>query len=225
LQTTSVNPETVVSTELGLKTSFLNNRGAFSAAVFSSDYKDMQFSQITTLSQALINAPGATINGLEMELLVKPVPALILGANVGLMDPKFSDFSNTNSRNPTAGVVSLNGNQITNVSKTQASLSADYTQLISEYKTTFRADYVWRDKFYFTEFNDADTMQEAYGVLNLAASIRPAGAKWKMYAQLKNATDTQAYTSLTTSGTPNGGQRNVTYTPPRAFGIGVSLDF
>lgn len=225
LQATSVNPETVVSTELGLKTSFLNNRGAFSAAVFSSDYKDMQFSQITTLSAALINAPGATINGLEMELLVKPVPALILGANVGLMDPKFSDFSNTNSRNPTAGVVSLNGNQITNVSKAQASLSVDYTQAIGEYKTTFRADYVWRDKFYFTEFNDADTMQEAYGVLNLAASIRPAGAKWKMYAQLKNATDTQAYTSMTTSGTPNGGQRNVTYTPPRTFGVGMSLDF
>jgi len=225
LQATSVNPETVISTELGLKTSFLNNRGAFSAAVFSSDYKDMQFSQITTLSAALINAPGATINGLEMELLVKPVPALILGANVGLMDPKFSDFSNTNSRNPTAGVVSLNGNQITNVSKAQASLSVDYTQAIGEYKTTFRADYVWRDKFYFTEFNDADTMQEAYGVLNLAASIRPAGAKWKMYAQLKNATDTQAYTSMTTSGTPNGGQRNVTYTPPRTFGVGMSLDF
>lgn len=225
LQATSVNPETVISTELGLKTSFLNNRGAFSAALFSSDYKDMQFSQITSLSAALINAPGAKINGLEMELLFKPVSSLVLGANLGLMDPKFSDFSNTNSRNPTAGVVSLNGNQITNVSKAQASLSADYTQLIGEYKTTFRADYVWRDKFYFTEFNDADTMQEAYGVLNLAASVRPAGSKWKIYAQLKNATDTTAYASMSTAGTPNAGHRGVTYIPPRTFGIGVSLDF
>ncbi len=225
LQATSVNPETVISTELGLKTSFLNNRGAFSVALFSSDYKDMQFSQITSLSAALINAPGAKINGLEMELLFKPVSSLVLGGNLGLMDPKFSDFSNTNSRNPAAGVVSLNGNQITNVSKVQASLSADYTQLIGEYKTTFRADYVWRDKFYFTEFNDADTMQEAYGVLNLAASVRPAGSKWKMYAQLKNATDTTAYTSMATLGTPNAGQRTVTYTPPRTFGIGMSLDF
>ena len=225
LQATVVNPETVVSTELGMKTSFLNNRGAFSAALFSSDYKDMQFFQITNLSAALINAPGAKINGLEMELLFKPVPALILGANVGLMDPTFSDFSNINSRNPKAGLVSLNGNQITNVSKAQASLSADYTQAIGEYKTTFRADYVWRDKFYFTEFNDADTMQNAYGILNLAASVKPSGSKWKLYAQLKNATDTQAYTSMATSGTPNGGQRNVTYTPPRTFGIGMSIDF
>jgi len=225
LQAAAVNPETVVSTELGMKTSFLNNRGAFSAALFSSDYKDMQFSQITALGQSLINAPGAKINGLEMELLFKPVPSLILGANVGLMDPKFSDFSNSNSRNPAAGLLSLNGKQITNVSKAQASLSADYTQLIGEYKTTVRADYMWRDKFYFTEFNDADTMQAAYGVLNLAASIRQTGSKWKMYAQLKNATNTVAYNSLTTSGTPNAGARGVTYTPPRTFGIGMALDF
>ena len=68
-------------------------------------------------------------------------------------------------------------------------------------------------------------MQEAYGVLNLAASVRPAGSKWKMYAQLKNATDTTAYTSMSTAGTPNAGHRGVTYTPPRTFGIGMSLDF
>jgi outer membrane receptor protein involved in Fe transport len=225
LQAAAVNPETVVSTELGMKTSFLNNRGAFSAALFSSDYKDMQFSQITALGQSLINAPGAKINGLEMELLFKPVSSLILGANIGLMDPKFSDFSNTNSRNPAAGLVSLNGNQITNVSKAQASLSADYTKLIGEYKTTFRADYVWRDKFYFTEFNDSDTMQDAFGILNLAASVKPNGSKWKLFAQIKNATNTVAYTSLTTGGTPNAGARSVTYTPPRTFGIGMALDF
>ena len=225
LQAAAVNPETVVSTELGMKTSFMKNRGAFSAALFSSDYKDMQFSQITALGQSLINAPGAKINGLEMELLFKPVSSLILGANIGLMDPKISDFSNTNSRNPSAGLVSLNGNQITNVSKAQASLSADYTKLIGEYKTTFRADYVWRDKFYFTEFNDSDTMQDAFGILNLAASVKPNGSKWKLFAQIKNATDTVAYTSLTTGGTPNAGARSVTYTPPRTFGIGMTLDF
>ena len=225
LQTTPVKPETVVSTELGMKSSFLNNRGAFSAALFNSDYKDMQFSQITSLSSALINAPGAKISGLELELLFKPITSLTLGANVGLMDPRFSNFTNANSRNPLAGQINLNGNQITNVSKTQASLSADYSQVIDSYKTTFRADYVWRDKFYFTEFNDADTMQKAYGMLNLAASVRPSGSKWKFFAQLRNATNTQAYTSMTVQGTPNAGQRSVTFTAPRTLGLGMSLDF
>lgn len=225
LQSTLVNPETVVSTELGMKTSFLENRGAFSAAMFSSDYKDMQFSQIIGLGQSIVNAPGAKINGLEMELLFKPVSTLVLGANIGLMDPKFTDFKNINTRNMSAGPLNLGGNQITNVSKAQASFSADYTQTIGGYQTNLRADYVWRDKFYFTEFNDADTMQDAYGVINLAASMRPAGAKWKIYAQVKNALNTTAYTDMQIYDPTFAGQRAVTYTPPRTFGIGMSLDF
>ena len=225
LQSSLVNPETVISTELGFKTSFYKNRGAFSAAVFSSDYKDMQFSQIIGLGQSIVNAPGAKINGLEMEFLVKPVSSLVLGANIGLMDPTFTDFRNTNTRKMAAGPVSVGGNQITNVSKAQANLSADYSQSIGGYQTTFRADYVWRDKFYFTEFNDADTMQEAYGVLNLAASMRPAGAKWKLYAQLKNALNTTAFTDMQIYDPTFAGQRAVTYTPPRTFGVGLSIDF
>jgi outer membrane receptor protein involved in Fe transport len=219
-----VNPETVFTKEVGVKTSFMDNRGAFSAALFNSNYKDMQFSQITVQSQTLINAPGAKIDGLELEVLFKPASSLLLGANLGLMDPKFTDFTNTNTRNMAAGPVSVNGNQITNVSKRQASLSADYTQIMGQYKTTLRADYVWRDKFYFTEFNDADTMQSAYGVLNLAASVRPVGSKWKVYAQIKNATDTMAYSNLITGSQPTAGQRTVTYIPPRTFGIGLSVD-
>ena len=124
-----------------------------------------------------------------------------------------------------AGPLNLGGNQITNVSKAQASFSADYSQTFGGYQTNLRADYLWRDKFYFTEFNDADTMQDAYGVLNLAASMRPAGAKWKIYAQLKNALNTTAYTDMQIYDPTFAGQRAVTYIPPRTFGIGMSLDF
>ena len=223
LQSTPVNPETVVSTELGMKTSFLNNRGAFSAAVFSSDYKDMQFSQIDNLGQSIVNAPGAKINGLELEFLIKPVSSLVLGANIGLMDPKFTDYTNKNTR--TGLMVNVGGNQITNVSKAQASLSADYSQSIGDYQTTLRADYVWRDKYYFTEFNETATMQDAYGMLNLAASMRPAGAKWKLYAQLKNAMNTTAYTDMQVYDSSLASQRAVAYTPPRTLGVGLSIDF
>jgi iron complex outermembrane receptor protein len=223
LQSTTVNPETVVSTELGMKTSFLNNRGAFSAAVFSSDYKDMQFSQIDNLGQTIVNAPGAKITGLEFEFLIKPVSSLVLGANIGLMDPKFTDYTNKNTR--TGLMVNVGGNQITNVSKAQASLSADYSQSVGDYQATLRADYVWRDKYYFTEFNEAVTMQDAYGMLNLAASMRPVGAKWKLYAQLKNAMNTVAYTDMQVYDASLATQRAVAYTPPRTLGVGLSIDF
>lgn len=224
LQPNAVEPETVTSVELGAKTTFLDKRGALSVALFDSQYKNYQMFQITALSAALINAPKARISGLEAEVLLRPVPSLTLGFNVGLMDPTYREFSNTSSRNPAAGLQNLAGKQLINVSRSQASLSADWSQSFGAYTASLRGDYVWRDKFYFTEFNDADVMQAAYGVLNVAGSIRPTGGKWKVYAQVRNATDTLAYTNITVSGTPNAGQRAASYIAPRTVGLGVQLD-
>jgi outer membrane receptor protein involved in Fe transport len=225
LQANVVAPETVTSVELGAKTSFWDRKGALSAAVFSSDYKNYQMYQITSASAELINAPRAKINGLEVELLVRPVPSLTLGANLGLMDPTYTEFSNKSTRNPAAGVQNLAGKQLINVSKSQFSLSADWSQAVGAYTATVRGDYVWRDKFYFTEFNDADVMQSAYGVLNLAASISPTGGNWKMYAQVQNATNTTAISNITVGGALTAGARFASYIPPRTFGLGAQLKF
>jgi outer membrane receptor protein involved in Fe transport len=227
LQTETVKPESVTSFEIGAKTSFLNRKGSFSAALFTSNYTDMQLGQVGNLSAILGNASKARITGLEMEMLVRPVPALTLGASVGLMDPIYTDFTNTdtNTRSPAVGPVSVNGHQLANVSRAQASLSAEWKQAIGSYQTSLSADYVWRDKFYFNEFNTEDAVQGAYGMLNLAASIRPMGGKWKLYGQLKNATNTTALTSMVIAAPGLLSMRSGTYTPPRNFGIGVALDF
>jgi len=50
-----------------MKTEFWGRRGIFSAAVFSSDYKDMQVSQVGVTQTNLTNASAAKINGLELE--------------------------------------------------------------------------------------------------------------------------------------------------------------
>jgi outer membrane receptor protein involved in Fe transport len=227
LQPQTVKPESVTSFEIGAKTSFLDKKGSFSAALFTSSYKDMQLTQIGNLATILGNASQAKINGFEMEMLVRPISALTLGASLGLMDPTFTDFTNTdqNLRSPQVGPISLKGNQLPNVSRAQASLSAEWRQVMGAYQTSLSANYVWRDKFYFNEFNTADAMQAAYGVLNLAASMRPTGGKWKVYAQLRNATNTSALTSLSIYAPTLMSLRAGTYTPPRNLGVGVSLDF
>ena len=65
----------------------------------------MQVVQIG-VAPILGNASGAKINGLELEALVKPVPALTLGASIGLMDPKYTEFVNFDERH---GVVTMLG--------------------------------------------------------------------------------------------------------------------
>ena len=226
LQPAAVKPETVTSFELGAKTSFLDKRGALAAAMFTSQYRDMQVSQVGLASVILTNASAAKINGLEVELQLRPVPAWTLGLNVGLMDPTYTDFVNTNLRaQPAVGPVSVNGRQLANVSRAQAGLNAEWTQSLGAYKTSLRADYVWRDKFYFTEFNTVDAMQGAYGLLNLSATLRPAAGAWKLYAQLKNATNTTALTNMLIASPILLSARSVGYNPPRSFGVGATFDF
>jgi len=226
LQPEAVKPETVYSLELGTKTWFLDRRAAVAGAFFTSRYSDMQVSQVGLASVILNNASAAKIDGLEIELQMRPVSAWTLGLNVGLMDPTYTEFRNTDLRNqPAIGPVSVNGNQLANVSRTQASLNAEWSETVGAYKAAIRADYVWRSKFYFTEFNTPDAMQDAYGLINLSASLRPAARSWKVYAQLKNATNATAITTMLIASPLLASARSVGYTPPRTFGIGATLDF
>ena len=102
----------------------------------------MQVVQIGQATPVLANAAGARISGLELEAMFKPVSALTLGASIGLMDPKYTEFVNIDQRhNPAGPAVDTKGNQLAFVSKAQANLSAEWAQTVGDYRTTFRADY------------------------------------------------------------------------------------
>lgn len=225
LQPEAVKPETVRSLEIGAKTSILEKQGSLAVALFTSDYKNMQVSQVGLASVILTNASSAKINGLELEMLVRPVKTWTLGMNIGLMDPTYTNFINTNERVQPRAAVSVKGNQLANISKAQASLSAEWNESVGNYQLSARSDYIWRDSFYFTEFNTADTMQKAYGLINLSGTIRPNGSAWKVYGQIRNATNTTALTSMTIASPLLLSARSVGYTPPRSVGVGVIVDF
>jgi len=225
LQGSLVRPEKVSALELGLKTRFLDRRAAFNAAVFSSTYKDMQVSQASSANAILANASRARIHGAEFELMLRPAPAWLLNATLGLMDPTYRDFTNTDTRNAPGRAVNVSGNQLAQVSRAQLGMGAEYTRQLGGHRLSLRGDATWRGKLYFTEFNTADTMQKSYSLLNLAASIAPAGGGWKLYGYVRNATNTTAITSMLVTGTNLGSARQVTYTPPRQAGIGITVEF
>jgi iron complex outermembrane recepter protein len=225
LQGNLVKPETVTALELGLKTPFLNRRGVFNAAVFSSTYRDMQVAQASSANVILANASRARIHGAEFELVLRPVPAWLLGATLGLMDPTYVDFSNVDTRNDPGHAVSVRGRQLAQVSRAQWGLGAQYSRSMANHKVSLRGDFMRRSRIYFTEFNTPDAVQEGYGVLNLSASVRPNHGGWELYGYVRNATDTTARTSMLITGTNLGSTRQVTYTPPRQFGIGLAAEY
>lgn len=225
LQGAAVRPETVNSVEVGVKSSFAQRRASVSAALFRSRYQDMQVSQVGLASAILTNASSARIDGLELELALRPVPALTLNASLGLMDPRYTSFSNVDLRNAPTVAQDVSGHQLAQVSRQQLNLGGEFTVPLGPWHGTLRADYGWRSRVYFTEFNTADATQAAYGTLNLTATLASKPGGWKVHAQLLNAGDTTAITSMNISSPILGSARQVTYTPPRRLAVGGSVEF
>ena len=95
-------PEKLKSYEAGLKGRFLDNKLQLAATVFRYDYKDMQLSAATCLTNDpascntnTTNASDATINGLELEGKLRTSTNGMLRSNMAFTDAKFGDYRPT----------------------------------------------------------------------------------------------------------------------------------
>lgn len=93
------DPETSDSYELGIKTDLFGERLRLNAAVFHTEYDDLQFGVFipspnnpTGQETAADNIGEATIDGMELELTWVPVDNLTLIANIGVTDAEYDDF-------------------------------------------------------------------------------------------------------------------------------------
>ena len=89
--------EKLTSFELGAKTEFFNRKLRLNAAAFTEKYKDKQVGAQLITPQGtpvgrLLNAGKATINGIEVDAEWLATQSLTLGANISLLDAKFTDF-------------------------------------------------------------------------------------------------------------------------------------
>jgi iron complex outermembrane receptor protein len=223
--TPPVRPETVNNLEMGFKTRLWDGRAQLNAAAFASRYSDLQVLQIGAISQILSNAAKAKISGIEVEGVLKPAPGLTLHANAAYTDAAYQRFVTPDVRRGLPAV-DVAGNQLPLVSESQWAIGVDYDHdLGAALRGRVSADYAWRDKYYFTEFNTADAAQRAYGKLDLAASIQPRDNRWRLYGYLRNATNVQAIGSMAIVSPLLGSLRLVNLIAPRNFGIGLDVDF
>lgn len=92
------DPEYADSYELGLKSNWLGNRLRVNMALFTTDRKDMQVSvpDPNNLSVTdLFNAGKATVNGVELDVAARPIPALNLSLAYAWLDAKFDRITNS----------------------------------------------------------------------------------------------------------------------------------
>src|SRR5207249_1551890 len=101
LQLKPIKPEHVTSYEIGLKSNFFENRLIFNAALFYNDYSDMQVFVLVPPPpgdvsdfpvNVLQNARRAHTEGIEAQIMAKPVQPLTISAQLGWLNTRLDEY-------------------------------------------------------------------------------------------------------------------------------------
>lgn len=121
---TAVQPDEVWSYEIGAKGKLFDGLITIDAAVYQIDWKDIQLQSTLSGVATIVNGGDARSKGIDLGLIVKPVPGVSLQAVGNINSTKFTSVL--------PAIVALNplaapGTRIPNVPKSSLSLSANYS--------------------------------------------------------------------------------------------------
>ena len=215
-------PETLDSFELGLKSTWLDNRLRLNMAAFRSNYKDIQTNVQTDPTNPAVtdifNAGKARIQGLELELTVKPSDSLTFSANYAYLDAKFQTITD-----PATGA-DITG-RYTFVEAPKHTLATSIEYVFPETPIgllTANVDYFMQSKK-STSTDDPRYIIGDFGLLNarLTLSDIPVGfGKWRLSAFAKNLTDKEYYIAHFNTGLPG-----AIFGEPRTYGLELIFEY
>jgi iron complex outermembrane receptor protein len=211
---TPLNSELLDNYELGLKSTILDGRLRFNAAVFKLDYQDLQVYELLGLALVTSNAQ-AEVDGFEIETAFAVSNNLTIGGSYTSLDARFT--SNAVSG---ALVLPYNGNVLPRSPDSQYTVYVDGEWDAFGGTLAARADYQWTDDFYFDPSNNPEVLSPAHELVSAFASWESAGGlKVSVYG--KNLTDTEYQTHII----KNVGVGFSVFGAPRSFGLAVSQSF
>jgi iron complex outermembrane receptor protein len=189
---TPANPESVRSTEVGVKSELFNHSLRMNVTGFYEDYKDIQ--QILTanvagpVTQFLLNAASAKVKGVEAETTWLPVRALKLIGTMGYTHARFDQFT---APLP-AGVVGTSL-RFARVPEWTYSAAAEYGLAVGSLPGafTFHVDYSWRSGMFTDLTNTPALYLKGYGLVDADLSYR--ADHWRVSLFGKNLQNTVYY--------------------------------
>lgn len=128
--------EEVTALELGAKLSLADGAAQLNAAVFRSEFDDLQlggFLDSASATNTVTNAAGATSQGAEMDITWRATEALTLFTSIAYLDSTYDDYDD-------APCYTL---QATDCVNGRQDLSGQKLQFTSDWKATASAEYVW----------------------------------------------------------------------------------
>lgn len=211
------DPEYTWNYEVGVKTSWLEDRLKVSLAVFYIDIEDKQSRELDTVNMVNIitNAASAHSKGLELEFQARPMRGLDIFGGFGYTDSQFDDFTTTEMISRTQVVQrDYSGNHLPFAPQYTYNLGAQYRNPIGIFA---RIDLFGTGKFYGDYANTAK--QDAYQLVNLRLGYE--GGHFDVMFWCKNLFDQEYLTYVMPVGPYDVGVDG----PPRTIGVTLNYRF
>lgn len=209
-----LNSEILDNYELGLKSTLLDGRLRFNAALFRLEYDDLQVYELLGLTLVTSNAQ-AEVDGYEIETAFAVTNNLTIGGSYTSLDAHFTS-------NAISGALTLpyNGNVLPRSPDSQYTLYVDGEWDAFGGTLAARADYQWTDDFYFDPSNNPEVLSPAHELVSAFLFWEsPSGLKISAYG--KNLTDTEYQAHII----KNVGIGFSVFGAPRSFGLAISQSF
>jgi iron complex outermembrane receptor protein len=214
-------PETLTSSELGLKSRLLEDTLQLNMAYFYNDYEDFQ-ATITIpeiISRVVENAGEATMQGVEVELVARPTENLDLMLNYAWLDTEYDEFADGSGND-------ISNDRVFSFSpENSVFASVRYTiPTTSMGEFSISLDYAWKDDHYIEILDDPTTKVDAYGLLSARAELAdiPVGnGSLRVAAWGKNLGDEEYWNNAINLGVMTVNQ----WADPRSYGIEVGYEF
>ena len=176
-------PDELITYEVGLKSSWMDKRVLFNAAVYYTDWKDIQTGNAVQSFSFIDNLGSATVKGAEAELRFRPDEHWDFSLGGSLIDTKLEDDEPTT----VGSFPGLKGDEFPNVAKFTGYASGSYRgALTSNLDGLVRLDLNHRGSS-ATEFNSANPFYhelDSYTVANLNVGV--ISENWKAVLYVNN---------------------------------------
>ena len=190
-QLAPIKPETVTAYELGVKSTFFDNRLLFNAALFYNDYRRLQIFVLAPVAgtnlatNILANARNAHMMGADIQFVAKPIDNLTLSGQLGLLQAKIDSTEQINvdiNGNP----VTAHGNQLPLAPHVTLSLLGDYTIPVGEGHIDLQLSASYKSHQFFDVANSPYLTQRPYWLENARVAYTFPGDRWEAAAFVRN---------------------------------------
>ena len=221
-EVTIYEPETIVTYELGAKTSWFDRRMTLNGAAYFSKYDDIQLTVNQTPQNFVANAAAGEIKGFELELIGRPTSSLDVNLAVGYLKTEYTEVGQ--GLGPTQILPITLATPFLKAPEWTVAAGAQYRfDLPQGDDVTVRADYAYYSEVFNDIAGDPLLAQDAYGLLNIRATYTSRDGSWRASVFGTNVTDVDYKQSGNASA--GFGLREASFARPAEWGLSLGKNF